>query len=56
MRVQILSLIAWQSDARDEFEVKDAPEAHRLRRRRATRVVLEFEFISRKIAAKQSMR
>jgi hypothetical protein len=32
-RLQIPSLIAWQSVAREIIEVKDAPQAHRLRRR-----------------------
>jgi hypothetical protein len=33
--------------ARGLFEVKDAPKAHRRRRRRAKRVVVEFEWLSR---------
>jgi hypothetical protein len=51
--MQISSLFAWRSDARDEFEVKETrsvpPSAA------ALRAVLEFKFISRKMAAKQSM-
>jgi hypothetical protein len=44
--------MAWRSEAREEFEVKDARSAPPPAA--ARRAVLEFEFLSRKIAAKQS--
>src|ERR1700676_577349 len=51
---RIPSLFAWRSEAREGFEVKDwrsqPPEAAT-----ALAVVLEFEFLSRIIAAMQSM-
>src|SRR5579863_9469871 len=86
-RRQISSLIAWRSDAREKFKVKDATwltthetptegglshclhggararDEFEVKETRsvpppaaALRAVLEFEFLSRKIAAKPSMR
>ena len=49
---RIRPLFAWRSEAREEFKVKDAK--HCLRGDRFA-VVLEFEFLSRIIAFKQSM-
>jgi len=46
-------LFAWRSDAREEFEVKD--DAQSASPPPAALRVLEFEFFSRKIAAKQTM-
>jgi hypothetical protein len=51
--MQISPLFAWRSGARDEFEVKDARSAPPPAA--ALRAVLEFEFVSRIIASKQSM-
>jgi len=44
--------MAWRSEAREGFEVKDARSAPPPAA--ALRAVLEFESLSRKIAAKQS--
>jgi hypothetical protein len=44
--------MAWRSEAREEFEVKDARSAPPPAA--ARRAVLEFEFLSRKMAPKQS--
>jgi hypothetical protein len=52
--LQIPSLFAWRSGAREEFELKDGPEGRR--RRRCASRILEFEFLSRRIASKQSMK
>ena len=52
-RMRILPLFAWRSDARQEFEVKDARSAPPSAA--AFQAVLEFEFLSRIIASKQSM-
>jgi hypothetical protein len=49
----ILPLFAWRSGARQEFEVKDAQSAPPSAA--ALRAVLEFEFLSRRIAFKQPM-
>jgi hypothetical protein len=51
-RKQIFTLFAWQSEARDEFEVKGrGPPAAT-----AFAVILVFEFISRTMATMRSMR
>jgi hypothetical protein len=51
--MRILPLFAWRSDARKEFEVKDARRAPPSAA--AFQAVLEFEFLSRIIACKPSM-
>jgi hypothetical protein len=53
-RRRILSLFAWRSEARAEFEVKDTRSAPPSMA--AFQAVLEFEFRSRRIASKQSMK
>jgi hypothetical protein len=51
----VSSLFAWRSGAREEFEVKDAQLRAASGGDRFA-VVLEFEFLSRVIASKQSMK
>ena len=51
--MQSSPLFAWRSGAREQFEVKDARSAPPPAA--ALRAVFEFEFLSRRIAFKQSM-
>jgi hypothetical protein len=55
-RKQIFTLFAWQSEARDEFEVKDRPKGRGPPAATAFAVILVFEFISRTMATMRSMR
>jgi hypothetical protein len=53
--LQIPSLFAWRSEAREEIEVRDRAPARPPEAAAAPAGVLEFEFLSRVIAATQSM-